>query len=316
MKAILLISLLVTLSACGLDSPPEKKTEAVSKDTAPPSEDEVAMTPAPIGEVEISDLKPIPPSSLREKLLALSYVSNAPVQGEHFLEIKNPSLQQLKIMQCASRAKLEGTQEFLLDLVKTPGELSKKDEHQRQLFHELAKTDAVDIAQSLIACGITDGATSGDDQGRIPLHYAKSRAMIELLWSLATRGKKSTAGYATEDHQKQLPLHVYAAEHILDGVAYYREQFCYSKGNLLRPILNPLHGDLLNRTDELGRTPLHLAAIADDADIADLLASCDTVNLDVKDKQQHTPMREAAEHAKFVTGFVILENAQKRHVQY
>lgn len=310
MKLISLFTVLIMLTACGLDAPPEKQVSQANENKAPAGEEQsaVALEAAPAGVVTVEELKPVQPLSVQQKLKAMMYASDVSTQTDLANEIQHPTAQQSKLIRCAESAKLEGSRDFLLDLARSP--------EQTDLFHTLAKTNSVDIVRSLIACGYTDGVASADSQGRIPLHYAKSREMIQLLWNYGTGRNKSVPGYATEDNKMMLPLHVYASEHVIDGVAYYRGEFCASRGSLFGSIVDGLRGNILNKPDAFGRTALHFAAIADDADVAEVLSACPSVTLDLKDKRNRTPLREAAEHSKFVTGFVILENAQKRHVHF
>jgi|GEM_PF-6943563 len=315
MNRNLIYLFVLLLAGCGLDSPPDKKgADATSAQTAPAANTEAEKPAAePVPSVESSPLPPLAPSNkLHAGILNGDYDSMTPASGSRKPDIKNANVEQLKLIRCGYEAKSEGLRNFLFDLAEDPTQILQSNDKGQTLFHILADANAVDLVTGLVKCGFSTGATSADKQGRIPLHYAKTKEMAQLLWDYKTGRRNSLAAYATPDYFGQIPLLVYAQNKRVELVNFYVENFCRARLNLFKVIGESFWDNILNSQDAGGMTALHIAAINDDPQVADALASCRSVNLQVKDRSDRQPLHYAAEHPDFAAGYAIMRSAQGR----
>lgn len=189
--------------------------------------------------------------------------------------------------------------------------------------HEPAANTAAELAHlnALVTSGDTNavslylekdpGAVSQADAfGRWPMHYARTRAMVERLWE---RAQYFRWPFSVPDQNQQTPLHVMAEAGADEAVKVVVERVCRQSKRLQGLITGLPYwagdrflGNVLNQRDKRDRTALHLVALHGGLLAADAVISCTSTELAVIDNRLRTALHYAASRRDFAVGYAIL----------
>jgi ankyrin repeat protein len=216
-------------------------------------------------------------------------------------------------------------------LVRRPDLLDIKDSDGQTLMHRLVLKDDLRLMTQLLAWGYGDELWAKDKWQRLPLHYARSAEMAELIWkqSPAYRKVATYVGlYGPMESQRDLygatPLMTTARAGLGAAVRFLLTKMCRTLpswtgrhidfvGEIVDYGLHwggrledAVEDDLVNAADLRGRTALHNAVLANDPIGADALASCYSVDIGRMDKANRTALHYAAAHKTFEAGAPVL----------
>jgi hypothetical protein len=212
-------------------------------------------------------------------------------------------------------------------LIRRPNLLQIRDGEGRTLLHHFAMTDDLRLMKDLMAWGYSIELWQDDKWQRLPLHYARSAEMAELIWrqSPSYRRAATYIGFygSMESHRDAFgatPLITMARSGSGLAVRFLLSKICRTlpswagrhidfAGDVVDFALHlggrledTIEEDLVNIADLQGRTALHAAALANDPVGADALASCFSVDLHRIDKSNRTALHYAAAHTSFEAG--------------
>lgn len=333
------------LSACSLDQPeqPQQKSEnpknespqapaapapSVPAPIAEPEKDAApAPAPAPAGEhmnllekevqsshsITILDVeaepKPAAHHSIIEDIQNGVFDSNAPAKISVTKIVDLPPLGQ-RFWLAASTSTTVGERLFFQKLMDDPDAWSEKDSQGRSIIHILAEKGKAKILKLLHYVELDRGFTQVDNLGRYPAHYASNRETIDYIWDntkVKAPGGKRYLSPATslKDSEGKLPLHVLIEGKKTQAALVLIDKLCaYS-------ISAAINGSGINSTDSLNRTPLHYAAITNNASVTDALINCEFIQRDPLDSALRTPLHYAAEFPDFAAGYVLTVRTRK-----
>ena len=189
-RSLIFFTVFVSVTACSVDAPESK---AVKSPGQTPPLAETKASPQVVAEPVVSVAPAVVPHSLREA------------------------------------AGLEGVGQFFAYLAEHPAELESREADGSRIYHRLAQLDRVDLMQGLLTFEISKGATARDKEWRIPLHFARSRAMVLILakydvkvGSTATR----TPAFEITDRRQKMPIHAMAERGDVEALEAAVELMC------------------------------------------------------------------------------------------
>lgn len=157
-----------------------------------------------------------------------------------------------------------------------PQDLDVRDADRMGLFHWLAQMDRTDLVKQLVQLEMTSLVTAKDKFGRIPLHYAKSPAMVTLLWNYPVRIKmkgdyvRIVPAGESMDQNGQLPVHRMVATAHEEALAATVEIMCRETSAAYALVW----GSPLTQVDRQGQTPRALAMLNKDLKALRVLDAC------------------------------------------
>lgn len=177
--------------------------------------------------------------------------------------------------------------EFQKMVTKEPWKLTLQDNRGRQPLHFAAMKNQLPIIEYILQKGAD--LNCQDDAGNTPMHLAVENEAVEAIELLLLRGANSSI----QNKKYQAPIH-YAVVH--NRVKSLRVLMKY------RDKVNVLQGDARH-----GRTALHLAAIYDHAECAEVILADMKKCCSVACNNGYYPIHEAAKCASASTLEVILK---------
>jgi ankyrin repeat protein len=281
-----LIVVFIFLAGCSADQMRE-----------PPRITQTAEVPSPARPSAPKDVVVSAPPTFRAQIQSDVFANRDPAP---LMNLERPAHGlPLKLFDLAKAAKTAGEQRFFLALLSDPKQIFVIDDRGGRLFHWLAEHDDFGLANTLLAAGVTQGLKAVDHNGHVPLHLARSGAMVQALWS-------SDQALVT-DMWGQTPLIYLAAKNQVSALSTATKLAC--KGITAWQEISGRNS--INAVDKLGRTALHYAALNANLEGVDALVSCPSINLDIADSWQRSPLHYAATlHDGFAIGYSLTKNFQ------
>ena len=200
-----------------------------------------------------------------------------------------------------------GQERLLRAVMMNPDNLLARDAQGRGLAQVIVDHDDIEMVKQLMQFNLWTYMAMPDQLKRLPLHYARSRAMLELL--------ADNTGSLQQDSRGQTPLNRMAEKGYGEAVQFMMTQICpdsdsyfpwrwsYEVGHKLYTWVS---GDEINLADNAGRTPLMSAVRSGDFDSVNILASCSSTVMNAVDKSKRTALHYAAALPSFTAGYAIL----------
>lgn len=245
---------------------------------------------------------------LAEILAALGgSLSSAPVAQDEtvpFPKAEEISAPAARLHVLAQAATTRGDRDFFIYLQDHPDYIYQVDSVGQGLAHKLVQHDIVGPLK-VFATKHYSGLAMKDDWGRFPIHYAKSRTMVEFIWdlevadSLEHEMSARSPKYRWPDRDGQTPFHRLALKGDADAVAWVVNKSC----SLMMALPNVpwVHEtDDMELKDLKGRTALHMAAIRGDVAVMQAMLGCWSLDGSFQDNDGNTALHfaQACGHAE------------------
>lgn len=238
-----------------------------------------------------------------------AFDSKAPTRTGVVKPVDLPPLGQ-RFWMAASTSTTKGERAFFQRLIDDPEAWTEKDELGRGLIHVLAEKGMHQILKLLHDIELDRNFSQTDKLGRYPAHYASNRETIELIWEntkvKASGGRHYLSPATTlKDLEGKLPLHVLIEQRRTKAALFVINKLCSLSFSAM------FYGSGINGTDLLNRTPLHYAAITNNAAVTDALVRCSFTDRTAVDSSLRTPLHYAAEFPDFAAGYVLTRGTQR-----
>lgn len=238
-----------------------------------------------------------------------AFDSKAPIRTGVVKPVDLPPLGQ-RFWMAASTSTTQGERAFFQRLMDDPEAWNEKDEIGRGLIHILAEKGMHRILKLIHDIELDRSFSHTDKLGRYPAHYASNRETIKLIWEntkvKASGGRHYLSPATTlKDSEGKLPLHVLIEQRKTKAALFVIDKLCSLSFSAM------FYGSGVNSTDLLNRTPLHYAAITNNAAIADALVRCSFTDKNTTDSSLRTPLHYAAQFPDFAAGYDLTRGTQR-----
>jgi hypothetical protein len=212
-------------------------------------------------------------------------------------------------------------QAFLLN----PQLFELKNSDQQNLLHQFVIHDDTVALEAVLQWNVEQPLWQKDRWGRLPFHYPHSHAMARILWGQFSFGHLFVSHFGfynsveqTKDDEGMTPIATMARLGGGHALRYVMKKECLqSTLPLVSSLVDHLYWamaqgaslfqiNIFNSPDNQGRTPLALAALANDIYAADALASCSSVRVTDSDVWHRTALHYATFHKDFAAGSRLL----------